>query len=420
MILRKFKSKYKLEEVKYAIILLFGIGISYIGDWVYLVALSLLIYDMTGSPAAVAAIFIMKPIATVLTNFWSGSFIDRFNKRNVMITMDFIRFILLLFIPFSTSLLYLIYIVIFFINMASSIFEPSSLTYITKLIPEAKRKKFNALYSLVYSGAFLIGPTIAGLLFFIGTPILAIYFNAISFLISGLIMFFMPKLEDKEGKLPHTKISWSVIRQDWHEVYSFSRKAFYIMSIYFLYNGSHLIAGALDAQEAVFAKDVLYLTDSEYGFLVSVAGAGVLIGALLNSIIVKYFSINVLIGFGTILFSMGYIIFSLSTTLFVAAVGFFILAFFISFANTGFLTFYQKNVDVDMMGRVSSIYGLLQAVLNILFILLVGFSASIFSIKPVFIIGSLCILLLAVILCIFNFLPSKKDLYIEESIKIHG
>ncbi|NPC91845.1 MFS transporter [Bacillus sp. WMMC1349] len=404
--------KFKLEEIKWTILLLFGIGISNIGDWIYLIALSLLIYDMTDSPTAVATIYIIKPIAMLVTNFWSGSIIDRFNKRNIMITMDMIRFGLLLFIPLSTSLSF-IYIIIFLINMASSIFSPSSMTYITKLIPEKKRKRFNSLLSLVNSGAFLIGPAAAGVLFMVGSPILAIYCNAGSFLFSGLIMIWMPKLEKTEHQAATAKMSWSIIRQDWIEVYHFSKNALYTMTIYFLYHGSLLIAGALDAQETVFAKDVLHLTDSQYGFLVSVSGAGILTGSLFNSIAVKYFSINLLIGFGTILFASGYVMFSLSTTVTVTALGFFILAFFLAFANTGFLTFYQKNVDVKMMGRITSIYSLFQAILNIFVTLLVGLTANLFTVKPVFIAGSFVMLFITVILCMMTFLPSKNHFYIE-------
>ncbi|MDA7026698.1 MFS transporter [Bacillus sp. CLL-7-23] len=337
---------------------------------------------------------------------------DRFNKRNIMITMDIIRFGLLLFIPLSTSLFF-IYILIFLINMASSIFSPSSMTYITKLISEKKRKCFNSVLSLVNSGAFLIGPAVADLLFMVGSPILAIYCNAGSFLFSGLIMLWMPKLEKTEHQAATVKMSWSVIRQDWIEVYHFSKNALYMMTIYFLYHGSLLIAGALDVQETVFAKNVLHLTNSQYGVLVSVSGAGILTGSLFNSIAVKYFPINLLIGFGTILFASGYVMFSLSTTVTVTALGFFIFAFFLAFANTVFLTFYQKNVDGKMMGRITSIYSLFHAILNIFVTLLVGLTANLFTVKPVFIVGSFVMLFITVILCMMTFLPSKNHFYIE-------
>lgn len=76
---------------KNPLLLLFGICVSNLGAWIYLIALNLIILDRTGSPFAVSVFYILIPIATLCTNFWSGSFIDRLNKRNLMIFLDFIR-----------------------------------------------------------------------------------------------------------------------------------------------------------------------------------------------------------------------------------------------------------------------------------------------------------------------------------------
>ncbi|MDQ0174771.1 hypothetical protein J2S08_000604 [Bacillus chungangensis] len=62
-------------------LLILGIGVSNFGNWIYLVALNLLILERTGSPAAVAGLYVIRPIATIFTNIWAGSFIDRLNKR---------------------------------------------------------------------------------------------------------------------------------------------------------------------------------------------------------------------------------------------------------------------------------------------------------------------------------------------------
>lgn len=53
--------------------LLFGIGTSTLGDFIYLVAINVLILKLTGSAAAVAGLWIMGPVASIITKFWSGS-----------------------------------------------------------------------------------------------------------------------------------------------------------------------------------------------------------------------------------------------------------------------------------------------------------------------------------------------------------
>jgi MFS family permease len=301
-------------------------------------------------------------------------------------------------------------------------FGPTSMTYITKLIPTEQRKQFNSLHSLVTSGAFLIGPAVAGLLFLIGTPISAIYINAVALFISGIITLVMPDIE-KQTIVSSTSngLSMNLIKKDWSVAVEFSRRYSYIMMIYFLFSCVMVImAGAVDSLEAAFAKEVLFLTDSEYGFLVTIAGAGIAVGALINSLIVKKLETSVLIGLGSVLVSTGYIIYAFSSSFFVAAIGFFILAFFVAYANTGFLTFYQNNIPVDVMGRIGSVYSLIQAILVITVTSIMGIMAQIISIQIVVIIGVLVMVILSITLCIFSLLPSKSQLYQSETVGTKG
>lgn len=403
--------KKLLLNWKYPTILLFGIGISNFGAWVYLIALNLIVLDMTNSPLAVAGLYIAKPLATLFTNIWAGSVIDRINKRNLMVFLDLFRAIFIAILPFVSNL-WIIYAVVFVINMASSMFEPTSMTYITKLIPVEQRKHFNSLRSLIDSGAFLIGPAIAGILFLMGTPVVAIYINALALFFSGIITLFMPDLEkDISIKQSGTNLSLDLIKKDWRVVLDFSRQYAYIMFIYFLFICMIVMATALDSQEAAFAKGVLYLTDSEYGFLVSIAGAGIIVGAFVNTVCIRKLSTSFLIGGGSLFVSIGYIVYAFSNSFSIAAVGFFILAFSLAFANTGFQTFYQNNIPVDVMGRIGSVYGLIEACLVIVTTIIIGIAAQLISIQLVVIIGTLLMLAVTSVLLLFIVDRTKSKYY---------
>ncbi|MEH7663125.1 MFS transporter, partial [Bacillus velezensis] len=77
----------------------------------------------------------------------------------------------------------------------------------------------------------------------------------------------------------------AVCKEDWKLVYRFSRTARNVMIIYFLFSlVMTVMPSALDSLEAAFAKEVLQLTDSDYGFVVSVSGAGNIAGARVNVI----------------------------------------------------------------------------------------------------------------------------------------
>lgn len=403
--------KNLLVAWKYPSILLCGIGISNFGAWVYFIALNLIVLDMTDSALAVAGLYIVKPMAAIFTNVWAGSVIDRINKRNLMVALDLFRAVFIALLPLTSSI-WVIYSLVFVINMAGAMFVTTSRSYITKLIPIEQRKRFNSLRSLMDSGAFLIGPAIAGLLFLIGTPVIAIYINAAALLLSGIITLFMPNLE-KERSLEQTShyLSWTIMKKDWGIVMDFSRKFSYIMLIYFLFSCMVVMETAMDSQEAVFAKAVLLLSDSDYGFLVSIAGAGIIAGAIVNAIFINKIPISYLIGLGSLFVSIGYVIYALSNSFSMAAIGFFIIAFSLAFANTGFQTFYQNNIPVEIMGRVGSIFGLLEALLIIMTTAIVGVSAHFISIRFVVISGTMIMFAVSILLSILSMKASKSRYY---------
>jgi len=169
-----------LNGWKNPFLLIFGIGISNIGNWIYFVAINLLVLKITGSAAAIAGLFIIRPLAILCTNTWAGSVIDRVNKRKLMVYIDLIRGILIAIIPLFSTLI-LIYIIMFLTNVAGAFFAPTSETYIAKLIPAEKRKRFNSMFSFATSGAMLVGPSVSGLLIMYGSINTSIYINAVTF-----------------------------------------------------------------------------------------------------------------------------------------------------------------------------------------------------------------------------------------------
>ena len=168
---------------------------------------------------------------------------------------------------------------------------------------------------------------------------------------------------------------------------------------------------ALDSLEAAFATKVLFLSESTYGFLVSVAGIGIIFGSLSNALLANTLKVRALIGFGAIFTPLGYLIFAFSQGFITASIGFFILTFALSYANTGFLTFYQNNVHAEIMWRFSGFFGVLEALLIILFTGIVGVFSELYGIRFVYIIGSFAFLVLGFIVNWVIWDKSKKAYY---------
>lgn len=386
-----------MSNWKYPLLLLGGIGISNIGGWVYLIALNLIILNETGSPFAVAILYILIPLGTICSNFWSGSMIDRVNTRKLMISLDVLRGLCIALIPIIPSLP-LVYFVAFIINMGTSIFEPASMVYMTKLIPKKDRQRFNALRSFINSCGAMIGPVIAGGLFWLGTPHTAIYVNALAMFCSAMIIFFLPKVETYKSK--DQDFNFNVIKTDIRIVIDYSKKHLFVAKVYLFFCGTTIFMAAIDSLEVSFAKGVLLLSDTSYGFLLSLFGVGIIAGSIMNTIWASRFKINYLITFGTIFTALGYVVLYSSQGFVTAVCGVILIGFSVTFANTGYLTFYQNHIPVTIMGRFGSVFNIIEAVFIIGLTILVGFFAEIITIRLVGLLSSISFFVLGIVVMV--------------------
>jgi len=401
-----------LKDWKDPAILLSSIGIAGIGDFIYLVAINIIVYQMTGSAAAVAGLWIIGPITNILTKFWTGSYIDYRSKKKVIITTYMLRAGFISLIPFASNLL-LIYTILVFISIVKAFFGPSSMTYVTMLIPKSKRKRFNSIRSFTSSGAFIIGPAIGGMLILSSSIHMTLWINAIFFISAAILLIRLPEIEviDKKS-IP--ALTPSQVVSDFSVVVKFISHNKYVAFIYLSFIMIMIFSYAMDAQEVVFAQQVIGLSEVEYSLLISITGVGSISGGILLSIFSKKFSLRYMIVIGLFMTTVGYVVYAFSWSFLSITIGFLILGFFIVFLNAGIITFYQNNVPVTIMGRVTSIFQLIQSVVQVIFILAIGIVADIVSLRVTIATLAVVMLLSALIFSIFVMNPKKAVVYLED------
>lgn len=395
---------------KYSL-LLSGIGVSFFGNWVYLIALNILVLDMTGSAAAVAGIYIVGPVARLLTNFWAGSIIDRVNKRKLMVIADVLRGSLVLFVPFIDSL-WIVYAILFVANIAGAFFGPSSTFYITKFVAETDRRSFNSIMSMMNSGSFLIGPALAGVLIALFGTTWCVILNAVTFFFCALCIARLPDVED-ENLLLREPITMKMLTSDWQVVKGFIQQDRYFIKIYLLFQVALMIAFALDSQEVTFIKQDLAQSDQLYGLIVSIAGVGALIGAAASTAFAKRLSLQLYVGIGTVLTAVGYLLFYSAVDFLTATAAFIFLGFFMAFSNAGYDTFYQKSVPTTIMGRFGSLASMFQNCLQIVLTFILGIMSEWFSLQIVAIGFASIAVFITMLLCIAVFSKQHKHYYDE-------
>lgn len=407
--------KRDFEQWKQPAILLGSLGIASIGDFIYLIIINLLVFQMTESAAAVAVIWIIGPAVNIITKFWTGSYIDYRSKKRILLATYILRGGLIALIPFAPSL-WMIYIILVFLSVAKAFFAPASMTYVTMMIPIEQRKRFNSIRSFSTSSAFIIGPALGGALAVVTGLDMTLWLNAVFFLLAAALLYVLPEKEVIEpGSAPPLTLSQVV--KDFTVVSEFMRDNKYVSSIYLGFIAIMLFSYAMDTQEVVFTQQVIGLSELDYGLLVSITGIGSVAGALLLSIISNRISIQQMIAVGLILTTAGYVIYAFSWSFLSITVGFVILGFFNVFLNAGIMTFYQNNIPVSVMGRVTSIFQLIQSVFQVIFILMIGLLADIVSLRLTIVALALIMLATASIYALAVLNPRFAGWYEEEVAK---
>lgn len=392
-------------------LLLASVGLANIGEWIYFIALNMIILNDGGNALSVGLLYIIRPAADILTNIVFSTYIDRLHKKKWMVLLSLLRAFLVGMLIFDQELLF-IYVIVFLIQVCISIYEPLSVGYMTLAIPENKRKKFNSWNNLVSSGGFLIGPGIAGLLLSIGTPLIAITVNSLALLISSMLLRLLP-----DYTLPVIQTDNISFLNDNKEALIYLKRYFQtnrmVVFFYLLISSLFVLAAGLDSVEAAFSKEVLFMSDSQYGLLVSISGVGFLIGSILNSLIVEKMSNRQLILFGGFSYITGYLTLSLAYDFMSASIGFFLISFALAYINTGFRTFIQNAFPTHRIGQLLTAFNIVNSLIEMLIVASVSSLGSIFPLRVVLITTEL--VMIVIFICIIHSSKRLKKNQLENN-----
>lgn len=180
--------------------LLFGEFVSSIGDWIYLVALLVLVWDATdGDTVTLGIIGAARILPYVLLSIPAGIVADRFDRRKILLFTDIVRGLLMLVIAAAVYLDVSIWIIVglaIFATCFSAFFGPALGAYLPSLArDESELGPANSAWSSLVSLAFFIGPAVAALLLSLGSLVIAFLLNAATFAVVAVVLFGLPSKE---------------------------------------------------------------------------------------------------------------------------------------------------------------------------------------------------------------------------------
>jgi len=264
-------------------------------------ALPLLVFKLTNSPINLALTVVTTVAPYLLFGLTIGVFVDRLNRKYLMIFTDISRAIVVASIPLLASLgvlsVWWLYVIAFITSTLSMTFDAANFAVIPSLVNHEKLVTANGRIQASYSTANIAGPLLAGLLLVI-LPITTLFlFDALSFLISAGSLALVTTSFNTQTPIKKER---TTIRQDILEGLQFIAHHPVLRWITLLLLLLNIIMPTINVQVVLFARVWLHITDAQIGILFACGSVGVVIASLLATQLRKHLSFGIIL-LGTML-----------------------------------------------------------------------------------------------------------------------
>ena len=280
--------------------LLGGEFVSAIGDWLYIVAILVVIYRETADPTLLGAFGALRTLPYVVLSIPAGIVADRFDRRLILLVTDLARAACMVGMGVLVATNGPVVAIIALSVLAacfSTFFYPAIGAYIPALAGDERQLgPANSAWASLGNVSFIIGPAIGGLLIAAGDVVFAFILNAATFLVIAAILWTLPPSiagktapaataaeaespgappSDAAGaNRPEATPDWSAIP---------ARPVIGLGIIQFTVG---FLDGGIQALTVVLAVTVLHAGEDANGFLNAAIGVGGLLGAIASGVFV--------------------------------------------------------------------------------------------------------------------------------------
>jgi MFS family permease len=329
--------------------------VSLIGTWMQTVAQAWLVLELTHSPFKLGVVSALQFLPMLFLSFFTGPFIDYFDKRKIIIWSQFV----LMLLAFILSVLTLtgmvqywhVLILATLLGMVNTIDMPARQAFIIELVGREDLMNAIALNSSIFNAARAIGPAIAGLLISaLGTTV-CFFVNGLSYLaaIAGLLMMSIPVVSRREPP------SYDILR-DITEALKYIRETPLVLTTISLVAAVSIFGTNFNVLVPVFVRMELHRDAAAFGFLMSSFGVGALFGAASLAFLSRWepkpvYMLRGGLGLSFFLIVLGFQTSYVLTAVLLALAGWSMVTFF-GMANTTV----QLSTEDRLRGRVMSLY----------------------------------------------------------------
>jgi MFS family permease len=332
-----------------------GQSISVIGTWMTRVATSWLVYRLTGSALLLGTVSFAGQIPTFLLAPVAGVFVDRIDRRKVLVwtqALAMVQSLALAALTLTNRITIAEVLTLSaFQGLINAFDMPARQSFMVQMVEDrADLSNAIAINSSMVNMARLVGPSLAGLLIAVKSEGWCFLVDGISYIavIFSLLMMRVPRPEEQCARTSML----SQMKEGWTYVAAFVP----IRSILLLFGLLSLMGWPFMVLMPIFAAKILHGGPHTLGFLMGAVGIGSLVSALSLVMRRSVRGLTRVIPVAAVIFGIGLIAFGFSHYLWLSMLMMLVTGFGMMQGLTGSNTIIQTLVDENMRGRVMSYY----------------------------------------------------------------
>ncbi len=329
-----------------------GQTISVMGDSLFQIALMWWVLEKTGSVALMATVAIIVALPTIILGPFAGTYVDRVDKRALLIFMDWGRGILLLFPAFLLYLqsleLWHVYILAILLASMTTFFNPALNSFIPLIVQKDSLTRANSLTQFSRNLSGVLGPALGGILMAFFGAGLVLFLDSLTFLFSALAIILVKvslirKLEEAEAKHFFADL-WDGLK--------YIRNESIIFGTMILFSLINFFIAPIGIFLPVMVKDVLKMGPEGFGFLTSSISVGMLLGTMFLGIKGEIKKKGLFIIKSIIVGGLALAVFGISKSFLASILILALAGIFFSFVNVTALVVFQTKIPHAKQGRV--------------------------------------------------------------------
>lgn len=206
----------RFAPLKYRDYRLLWVGslISWTGSEMSTIALTWMLYQMTGSAVALGLLGLSRAVPMILFALIGGSVADRFDRKRIVLIAQIVFSIISLFVLCAAFLEvlrpWMIYLVTFLQNVIASFVRPARLSLLPHLVEKKDFSKAIQLSTTMWQATILLGPALGGFLMGYSGPLMLLVIDFLSF-IPFIICIYLMRTTSRAASVTTTESGTSLL-----------------------------------------------------------------------------------------------------------------------------------------------------------------------------------------------------------------